>query len=159
MKERYQLALVVAVFAACWFLPVDSERFFAAVRESLALVRWYAREHVLLCLVPAFFIAGAISVFVSQGAVMKYLGPKANKPWPMVWLPCRGPSSPSARAPCSALRQHSQARRWPRTRHRVPLFRPAINVLAIILTARILGAELGIARAWVPSPSPSSSGS
>jgi hypothetical protein len=64
---------------SCWFLPVGSERFWGAVRESLSLVRWYAREHVLLCLVPAFFIAGAISVFVSQGAVMKYLGPRASK--------------------------------------------------------------------------------
>src|SRR3989339_299332 len=79
MKERTKLLLIVAVFAACWFLPISSERFWSALRESLSLVKWYAQEHVLLCLIPAFFIAGAISVFVSQGAVMKYLGPKAKK--------------------------------------------------------------------------------
>ena len=79
MKERTKLVLILAVFAACWFLPVGHPRFSGAVQESLSLVRWYAREHVLLCLVPAFFIAGAISVFVSQGAVLKYLGPQASK--------------------------------------------------------------------------------
>ena len=79
MKERTKLLLSLAVFAACWFLPTGSDRFWSAIHESLALVKWYAREHVLLCLVPAFFIAGAISVFVSQGAVMKYLGPQARK--------------------------------------------------------------------------------
>ena len=71
MRERTKLGLILIVFAACWFIPVDNERFLGAVYESLALVKWYAREHVLLCLIPAFFIAGAISVFVSQGAVMK----------------------------------------------------------------------------------------
>ena len=75
-KERTKLLLMMAVFAACWFLPVGSERFMSAVGEGL---KWYAEEHVLLGLVPAFFIAGAISVFVSQGAVMKYLGPSASK--------------------------------------------------------------------------------
>ncbi|PKN31403.1 MAG: hypothetical protein CVU63_24120, partial [Deltaproteobacteria bacterium HGW-Deltaproteobacteria-20] len=79
MKERTKLAIILSVFLAAWFLPVTNETFLNAVTESLKLTRWYAREHVLLCLVPAFFIAGAISVFVSQGAVMKYLGPQASK--------------------------------------------------------------------------------
>jgi hypothetical protein len=87
MKEWTKLLIIVAVFAAAWFLPVGNARFMGAVHESLTLVRWYAREHVLLCLVPAFFIAGAISVFVSQGAVMKYLGPNASKP--ARWSPTR----------------------------------------------------------------------
>ncbi|MDI6775609.1 MAG: permease, partial [Verrucomicrobiota bacterium] len=60
-------------------MPMDSDRFRGSVFEALSLVRWYAREHVLLCLVPAFFIAGAIGVFVSQEAVLKYLGPAANR--------------------------------------------------------------------------------
>src|SRR3972149_1352118 len=64
---------------ACFWLPVGSVRFDGAIIEAFHLVKWYAREHVLLCLVPAFFIAGAIGVFVSQAAVMKYLGPRANK--------------------------------------------------------------------------------
>jgi uncharacterized membrane protein YraQ (UPF0718 family) len=79
MKEGKKFLVVVAVFFACFYLPVESLRLPSAVFEALALVKWYAREHVLLCLVPAFFIAGAISVFVSQASVMKYFGAKANK--------------------------------------------------------------------------------
>ncbi|HPY52274.1 MAG TPA: permease, partial [Sedimentisphaerales bacterium] len=78
-SEWKKLVLIAGVFAACFCLPVGLGRFDGAVMESLHLVRWYAREHVLLCLVPAFFIAGAISVFVSQASVMKYLGARANK--------------------------------------------------------------------------------
>ena len=70
---------LIGAFAVCYWLPVGTERFNHAVLEALELTKWYAREHVLLCLVPALFIAGAIGVFVSQGAVMKYLGPKAKK--------------------------------------------------------------------------------
>ncbi|MCL4814743.1 MAG: permease, partial [Vicinamibacteraceae bacterium] len=73
------LALLVGGFLAVFYLPVGSARFDGALLEAFHLVKWYAREHVLLCLVPALFIAGAISVFVSQAAVMKYLGPCANK--------------------------------------------------------------------------------
>jgi len=82
-REWKALAAIACVFALSYHLPVDalrnSARFTGAVWESLHLVRWYAREHVLLCLVPAFFIAGAISVFVSQGAVMRYLGAGAPR--------------------------------------------------------------------------------
>ncbi len=78
-SEWKPLVAILAVFVACFFLPVGEGRFDTAVGEALALVKWYAREHVLLCLVPAFFIAGAISVFVSQASVMKYLGPRAPK--------------------------------------------------------------------------------
>ena len=73
------LGIIAGVFLAFFWLPIESSRFTGAVIESLALAKWYAQEHVLLCLVPAFFIAGAISVFVSQAAVMKYLGAGANK--------------------------------------------------------------------------------
>src|SRR5210317_908313 len=73
------LCIISGVFLALFWLPIDNIRFTGAVIESLALAKWYAQEHVLLCLVPAFFIAGAISVFVSQAAVMKYLGAGANK--------------------------------------------------------------------------------
>jgi len=78
-KELKILLWLLAGFLAAFLLPVDSLRFQGAVIESLRLVRWYAQEHVLLCLVPAFFIAGAIGVFISQNAVMRYFGPKANK--------------------------------------------------------------------------------
>jgi uncharacterized protein len=73
------MLLVVGLFLLVFYLPVESNRFTNAVMESMALAKWYAQEHVLLCLVPAFFIAGAISCFVSQAAVMRYLGPTANK--------------------------------------------------------------------------------
>ncbi len=78
-SEWRRLAAAAAVFAAIFALPIGTTRFDNAVLESLYLLKWYAREHVLLCLVPAFFIAGAITVFVSQAAVMKYLGAGANR--------------------------------------------------------------------------------
>ena len=78
-KEGKILAIIGALFLLIFYLPVGIPRFDNAVSEALYLVKWYAREHVLLCLVPAFFIAGAIGVFISQAAVMKYLGAGANK--------------------------------------------------------------------------------
>ncbi|MFA6914735.1 MAG: hypothetical protein WCQ83_06030, partial [Endomicrobiia bacterium] len=66
MKEWKKIIYILAGFFACFYLPIENLRFNNAIFEALALVKWYAREHVLLCLVPAFFIAGAISVFVSQ---------------------------------------------------------------------------------------------
>jgi uncharacterized membrane protein YraQ (UPF0718 family) len=73
------LGIIVGVFIIFFWLPVGNSRFNGAVIESLALAKWYAQEHVILCLVPAFFIAGAIACFVSQAAVMKYLGAGAKK--------------------------------------------------------------------------------
>src|SRR5512137_1283292 len=78
-KQLKILLWMVAAFLGLYYLPVDAPRFQGAIIEAFKLSRWYAREHVLLCLVPAFFIAGAIGVFVSQNAVMKYFGPKAHK--------------------------------------------------------------------------------
>lgn len=148
MKERTKLLLILAAFAACWFLPVGSERFWGAVQESLSLVRWYAREHVLLCLVPAFFIAGAVSVFVSQGAVMKYLGPKASK---LVAYPVAAVSGTIlAVCSCTVLPLFASIHQRGAGLGPATAFLysgPAINILAIILTARVLGPELGIARA------------
>ncbi len=69
--------LLAAVFAAVYFLPVGQPRFDRAVTEALELTKWYAREHVVLCLLPAFWIAGAIAAFVSQASVMRFLGPTA----------------------------------------------------------------------------------
>ena len=146
--EPGKLALILAVFIAAWFLPVSSERFWGAIRESLALVHWYAREHVLLCLIPAFFIAGAIAVFVSQGAVLKYLGPRARK---TVAYPV-GAVSGGILAVCSCTVLPLFASIHKRGAGLGPATAflysgPAINVLAIILTARVLGFELGLARA------------
>jgi hypothetical protein len=148
MKERTKLLLILAVFAACWFLPVESVRFWEAFKESLALTRWYAREHVLLCLIPAFFIAGAISVFVSQASVMRYLGPSAPK---LVAYPVAAVSGTIlAVCSCTVLPLFASIHQRGAGLGPASAFLysgPAINVLAIILTARVLGTELGVARA------------
>lgn len=147
-SEWKKLALIIVVFLACFYLPVGNSRFDNAVTESLGLVKWYAREHVVLCLVPAFFIAGAISVFVSQASVMKYLGAKANK------IVAYGVASISgsilAVCSCTILPLFAGIHKMGAGLGPATAFLysgPAINVLAIILTARVLGLELGIARA------------
>ena len=129
-------------------MPVGTARFDNAILEGLALLNWYAREHVMLCLVPAFFIAGAIAVFLSQDAVMKYLGPTANK------AAAYGVASVSGSilAVCSCTVLPLFGGIYRRGAGLGPAIAflysgPAINVLAIILTARILGLELGVARA------------
>ena len=142
------LTIIVGVFLLCFFLPTDNLRFNNAIHESLALVRWYAREHVLLCLVPAFFIAGAVSVFVSQQSVIRYLGPRANK------VLAYGVASVSgtilAVCSCTVLPLFAGIYRMGAGLGPATAFLysgPAINILAIVLTARVLGLELGIARA------------
>jgi uncharacterized membrane protein YraQ (UPF0718 family) len=146
--EWKKLAAIVAVFLGCYYLPVGSERFDNAVLEAFHLVKWYAQEHVLLCLIPAFFIAGAIGVFVSQAVVMRYLGAKANK------ILAYGVASVSgtilAVCSCTVLPLFAGIYRMGAGLGPAIAFLysgPAINVLAIILTARILGPELGVARA------------
>ena len=147
-REWKKLTLIAAIFLACFYLPVENLRFSNAVFEALALVKWYAREHVILCLVPAFFIAGAISVFVSQASVMKYFGAKANK-----FLSYSVASvSGTILAVCSCTVLPLFAGIYKRGAGLGPAIAflysgPAINVLAIILTARILGWQLGLARA------------
>ena len=79
MKDKNRLLLILFGFLLFYYLPAESLPFRGPVFESLALVKWYTREHVLLCLVPAFFIAGAVSVFISQSSVIKYFGAKAKK--------------------------------------------------------------------------------
>ncbi len=146
--EWKTLLLVVAVLLICFWLPVGRGRFDNAVIESLHLVRWYAREHVLLCLVPAFFIAGAIAVFVSQASVMKYLGVRANKV--LAYGVASVSGSILAVCSCTVLPLFAGIYRMGAGLGPATAFLysgPAINVLAIILTARVLGLELGIARA------------
>lgn len=142
------LGLITGIFLLFFFLPVDHARFTSSILESLALVKWYAREHVLLCLVPAFFIAGAIAVFVSQASVMRYLGPNT---WKVLSYGVASVSG-SILAVCSCTVLPLFAGIWRRGAGLGPAIAflysgPAINVLAIILTARILGPQLGAARA------------
>jgi hypothetical protein len=146
--EWKPLLVIVGVFLAFYYLPLGGERFDNAVFEALYLARDYAREHVLLCLVPAFFIAGAIGVFVSQAAVMKYLGPKANKCVAYGVASCSG----TILAVCSCTILPLFAGIWRMGAGLGPATAflyagPAINILAVILTARVLGPGLGLARA------------
>ena len=151
-KEWKPLSAVIAVFVACYYLPVEwlrqSQRLENALWESLHLVKWYAQEHVLLCLVPAFFIAGAVGVFVSQAAVMKYLGPKANKTVSYGVASVSG--SILAVCSCTILPLFAGIYRMGAGLGPACAFLysgPAINILAIVLTGAVLGPEMGIARA------------
>lgn len=146
-RELKRLALFVAVFLCVFFLPVGVPRFDTALKEGLELTKWYAQEHVLLCLVPALFIAGGISVFVSQASVMRYLGPQANKALAYSVASVSG----TVLAVCSCTVLPLFGGIWLRGAGLGPATAflysgPAINVLAIILTARVLGLELGMAR-------------
>ena len=146
--ELRWLVGILGLFLLTFFLPVGTPRFDKAVLEGLALLNWYAREHVILCLIPAFFIAGAIAVFVSRDAVMKYLGPGANK------IAAYGVASVSgsilAVCSCTVLPLFGGIYRRGAGLGPAVAFLyagPAINVLAVVLTAKVLGADLGIARA------------
>ncbi len=147
-SEWKPLLWIVSGFLIAFFLPMGIPRFDNAILEAFHLVKWYAQEHVILCLIPAFFIAGAIAVFISQESVMKYLGPSANK------IVSYGVSSVSgsvlAVCSCTVLPLFSGIYRMGAGIGPATAFLysgPAINILAIILTARVLGAPLGIARA------------
>jgi uncharacterized membrane protein YraQ (UPF0718 family) len=147
-SEWKKFAGIAVVFLAFFYMPVEIPRFGGAVMESLHLVKWYAREHVLLCLVPAFFIAGGIAVFVSQASVMKYLGARANKV--LAYGVASVSGSVLAVCSCTVLPLFAGIYRMGAGLGPATAFLyagPAINVLAIILTARILGFEIGVARA------------
>lgn len=146
-KELKILLWVVIVFAAVFFMPLGSERFMTAVDATLDLTKWYAQEHVVLCLLPAFFIAGVIAVFVSQGSVLKYFGANAKK-----WLSYTVAAvSGGILAVCSCTILPLFTSIYKRGAGLGPAIAflysgPAISILSIILTARILGMEMGIAR-------------
>ncbi len=146
--EWKKLVLITGIFLACFYLPLDSLRFRNAIFESLALVKSYAQEHVLLCLVPAFFVAGAIGVFISQASVIKYLGAGANKV--LAYSVASVSGTILAVCSCTVLPLFAGIYRMGAGLGPATAFLysgPAINVLAIILTARVLGFELGVARA------------
>lgn len=148
MENRKKFYWIGGVFLTAYFLPVGSERLRTGLVEAFVMLHEYAREHVLTCLIPAFFIAGAISVFISKAAVMKYFGARANK-----WLSYSIASiSGTILAVCSCTVLPLFAGLYSRGAGSGPATAflysgPAINVLAIILTARVLGAPLGIGRA------------
>lgn len=148
-QEWKSFLTITTIFLICYYLPVGTPRFDNAVLEAFHLVKWYAQEHVLLCLIPAFFIAGAIGVFVSQASVMKYLGAKANKV--LAYGVAAVSGTILAVCSCTILPLFSGIYRMGAGLGPACAFLysgPAINVLAIVLTARILGPELGMARAF-----------
>ncbi|MDY6827581.1 MAG: permease [Bacillota bacterium] len=148
MKEYQKFIVIVAIFLAAYFTPFDSPQISTAIIEAFHLLQEYAREHVLFCLIPAFFIAGAIANFVSQGAVIKYFGSGASRI--VAYSVASVSGTILAVCSCTVLPLFSGIyRRGAGIGPAVAFLYsgPAINILAIVLTARVLGWELGIARA------------
>ena len=146
-KELKILGWIAAIFAFAFFLPIESTRFNTAIAATLDLIKWYAREHVILCLLPAFFIAGVISVFVSQGSVLRYFGANAKK-W-LAYTVAAVSGTILAVCSCTILPLFSSIHKRGAGLGPAIAFLysgPAISILAIILTARILGFEMGVAR-------------
>ncbi|MBD3349734.1 MAG: hypothetical protein GF400_11145 [Candidatus Eisenbacteria bacterium] len=140
--------LMLGVFLAFYFAPLSDPRLRGAVLESFALVQWYAREHMVFGLLPAFFIAGAIAAFISQAAVMRYLGARARRAVAYGVASVAG----SVLAVCSCTILPLFAGIYSRGAGLGPATAflyagPAINVIAIFLTARVLGGAIGVARA------------
>ena len=148
LKREIKILLwIIAVFVFAFFMPIESACFNTAIAATLDLVKWYAREHVVLCLLPAFFIAGVISVFVSQGSVIKYFGANAKK-W-LAYTVAAVSGTILAVCSCTILPLFSSIHKRGAGLGPAIAFLysgPAINILAIILTARILGFEMGVAR-------------
>ena len=147
-NEWKALAAMIGVFLLSFFLPVNSTRFQNGIMESFHMLKEYAQLHVILCLLPALFIAGAISVFISQAAVIKYLGASAKKVTAYAVASVSG--AILAVCSCTILPLFSGIYKRGAGLGPATAFLysgPAINVLAIILTARVLGMEIGIARA------------
>ena len=148
MKERTRFILLVIIFLALYFIPFKHSLVSGALLEAFFMLRMYVREHVLLCLVPALFIAGAIANFMSKNAVIKYFGSGANKVLSYAVASVSG----TILAVCSCTVLPLFAGIYKKGAGIGPATAflysgPAINVLAIILTARVLGVEIGIARA------------
>lgn len=147
-SELKTLTWIVVIFALVFFMPLDSERFMTAITATLDLAKWYAQEHVVLCLLPAFFIAGIIAVFISQASVIKYFGANAKK-----WISYTVASvSGAILAVCSCTILPLFSSIYKRGAGLGPAVAflysgPAISILSIIMTTRILGVQLGVARA------------
>ncbi len=147
-RETKIFLVLLSVFLVAYLLPLSNVKVTAAIIEAFRLLQWYARNHTLACVVPALFIAGGIITFLSQDSVMRYLGPSANK------LVAYSVASVSgailAVCSCSVLPMFAGIYQLGAGLGPATAFLysgPAINVLAIFLTARVLGFSLGVARA------------
>lgn len=146
-KELKTLLGIVAIFACVFFLPVSGETFTTAIVAALDLAKWYAQEHIVLCLLPAFFIAGAIAVFINQGSVLKYFGANAKKWLSYTFAAISG--GLLAVCSCTILPLFSSIYKRGAGLGPAVVFLysgPAFSILSIILTWRILGVEMGVAR-------------
>src|SRR3972149_6255077 len=148
MKQWRVFAAFVAIFLTAYYLPLSNPKVTAAIVEAFKLLQWYARNHTLACVVPALFIAGGIITFLSQASVMRYLGPKSNK------LAAYSVASVSgtvlAVCSCSVLPMFAGIYKLGAGLGPASAFLysgPAINILAIFLTARVLGLDIGLWRA------------
>jgi len=147
LKDWQKLALMVGIFLIVYFAPFEEAHIQKSILEAFYMLQYYVQEHVLFCLIPAFFIAGAIANFISQGAVIKYFGGKA-KPW-LAYSVASVSGSVLAVCSCTVLPLFSGIYRMGAGLGPAVAFLysgPAINILAILLTARVLGWELGLAR-------------
>jgi uncharacterized protein len=139
---------MAGVFVLAYFLPLSNPKVSAAIQEAFRLLQWYARNHTLACVVPALFIAGAVITFLSQASVMRYLGPKSNKP--MAYGVASVSGGILAVCSCSVLPVFAGIYRLGAGLGPASAFLysgPAINILAIFLTARVLGFSIGLWRA------------
>src|SRR5512132_1635862 len=148
MANRRPPLLLTAAFIAALWVPFDAPRFEDSIQEAFALLQWYAREHVVSCLLPALLIAGAIAVFISQGSVIRLLGSGANK----IVAYAIASVSGNILAVCSCTVLPLFGGLYKRGAGLGPAIAflysgPAINILAIVLTSKVLGFELGAARA------------
>jgi len=147
-REGKLLLFMLAAFLLIYFLPAGTQRFDNAVLEGVRLTHWYAQEHVILCLLPAFLIAGAMSAYISQSAVMRYLGPSASKPVAFSVASVSG--TLLAVCSCTVLPLFGGIYKRGAGLGAAIAFLysgPAINIMAVVVTAKVLGAEMGIARA------------
>jgi uncharacterized membrane protein YraQ (UPF0718 family) len=146
-RELKILAALSTVFVVAYVLPLSNPKIQAAIYEAFRLLQWYARNHTLACVVPALFIAGAIVTFLSQASVMRYLGPKANPV--LAYAVASVAGCVLAVCSCSVLPMFAGiynlgAGLGPATAF---LYSgPGINILAIFLSARVLGFSIGIGR-------------
>ena len=148
MKQWKIFAVFAAVFLIAYYLPLSNPRITAAILEAFKLLQWYVRNHTLACVLPALFIAGAIITFLSQASVMRYLGPNSNKFAAYTVASVAG--TVLAVCSCSVLPMFAGIYKMGAGLGPASAFLysgPAINILAIFLTARVLGIPIGLGRA------------
>ncbi len=147
MKGRRKFVWLVAIFLVAYFLPLGNEKVTTAILEAFRLLQWYAIHHTLACVVPAMFIAGAISTFLSQASVIRYLGPRSNRL--LAYSVASVAGCVLAVCSCSVLPMFAGIYTMGAGLGPASAFLysgPAINVMAVFLSARVLGLDIGVAR-------------